>query len=90
MNSQRHTPRPQDDDDVDPRWWYVPTAVTGTALLVALAGFIALPSSAPIDPAAVLSQEFPILPAAPSDSSVPDAAGGDYARDSGAEPPATF
>lgn len=90
MNSQRRTPRPQDDDDVDPRWWYVPTVVTGAALLVALGGFIALPSSAPIDPAPVLSQEFPILPAAPADSSVPDAASGDYARDSGAEPPATF
>lgn len=90
MNSQRRTPRPQDDDDVDPRWWYVPTVVTGAALVVALAGFIALPAAEPIDPAPVLSQEFPILPAAPADTSVPDAASGDYARDSGAEPPATF
>lgn len=90
MNSQRRTPHRPDDEDVDPRWWYVPTGVTGAALLVALAGFIALPSSAPIDPAPALSQEFPILPAAPADSSVPDAASGNYARDSGAEPPATF
>ena len=90
MNSQRRNPRRPDDDDVDPRWWYVPTAVTAATLLIALGGFLALPAAEPIDPAPVLSQEFPILPAAPADTSVPDAASGDYARDSGAEPPATF
>ena len=89
MNSQRRTPRPP-DDDADPRWWYVPAVVTGAALLIALGGFVALPSAEPIDPAPVLSQEFPILPAAPADSSVPDAASGDYASDTAAEPLATF